>query len=139
MNRQEELVSLAKQTIVLNDAVDSQGDTVLGAMVDSGELSDVEYLEVCSIMKDMKSHNTPSEGEINVNGAKNFMMPYPGWDDKKFHSDNDLIAQKGVDPEEAIPDKEEPKTDGNYNYTKPGRRQVIHKSKEEKKDEDHES
>ena len=57
MNRQEELVSIAKQA-TLNDAVDSQGDTVLGAMVDSGEWSEVEYLEVCSIMLDMKSHNT---------------------------------------------------------------------------------
>ena len=136
MNRQEELVSIAKQTIVLNDAVDSQGDTVLGAMVDSGELSEVEYLEVCSIMLDMKSHNTPNEvvpeeGEINVDGGNNFMMPHPGWEDK-------VVTDVESETDKPVPDKES-EGDGNFNYTKPRKRQVIHNPKEEKKDENHEN
>lgn len=133
MNRQEELVLLAKQTIVLNAERENQGDTILDAMVDSGELSYVEYLEVCSIMKDMKNSNTsnevvPEEGEINVNGVKYFVMPHPFLDDQ----------EKPVDSVTEKDSEKVPEGDGNYNYTKPSRRQIIHQQKEEN-NEDHES
>ena len=53
----------------------------------------------------------PEEGEINVDGGNNFMMPHPGWEDK-------VVTDVESETDKPVPDKES-EGDGNFNYTKP--------------------